>query len=157
MFPSNLMKRTNFPNMSGIINCDVWIEKELIEAGVPIRSGHENWFLKEGTKRSNGVIVVKDWEDYIHKYRCRSEVPFHIIGKLGGFEFERDWYYWRVRGKVPKKIAKKMYKDQIGKEDIRVGGHCGCPPPKGDVYTYHIDSQKGLNLFVKIIKENGLI
>ena len=151
MFPSNTAKRTNFRNMAGVTDCDRWIEKELQEAKIPIRSGFENWSLKAGTKTSNGMILIKDFDDYIHKYRSKSEVPYHIIGILGNYTFKRAWYYWVVRGEVSKKIAKKLYKEPIGKRDVRVGGHCGCPPPKGSVNSYHIDSQEGLNLFVQMV------
>ena len=170
MFPSNMAKRTNFPNMAGVTECDIWLEKELYEAHIPIRSGYNNWRLKEGTKQNNGIIVVKNLEDYIHKYRSNSEVPYHIIGNLGDgqFIFKRAWYYWIVRGNVPLKIAKKLYEDPIGKEDVRVNGNCGCPPPKGRsvnkgkgigkvITTYHIDSQEGLNLFVRVLKEEGVV
>jgi len=163
MFPSNLAKSTNFPNMAGVTNCDLWIEKELYEAGIPIRSGYENWSLREGTKRNDGIIITKDLEDYIHKYRSKSEVPYHVIGNIGDgkFIFKRAWYYWMVSGNVPLKIANKLYKDPIGQKDVRVVGHCGCPPPnpwarrlngKKYIMSYHIDSQEGLNLFVQMIK-----
>jgi len=162
MFPSNLAKRTNFPNMAGLPNCDEFIEKELIEAQIPIRSGHENWKYTPPKTHSSGMIVVANWEDYKAHWDCKDEVPYHIIGVLGDITFKRAWYYWRVQGNVPLKIAKKMYEDPIGKKDVRVSGHCGCPPPKewcdkieGKKYvtSYHIDSQEGLNLFVKTIKE----
>lgn len=163
MFPSNLAKSTNFPNMAGVTECDRWIEKELHEAGIPIRSGFENWRLREGTKVNTGIIVVKNLGDYIHKYRSKSEVPYHVIGNLGDgkFIFKRAWYYWMVRGNVPLKIANKLYENPIGARDVRVAGHCGCPPPKKwtqringkrCVTSYHIDSQEGLNLFVEAVK-----
>ena len=161
MFPSNQMKRTNFPNMAGVTECDRWIEKELYEAKIPIRSGFENWNCKKGV-HSGGIIVVSQWESYQDKWNPKSEVPYHIIGNLGDgkFIFKRAWYYWMVRGNVPLKIAKKLYEDPIGRRDVRVAGHCGCPPPKGwtktingkkCVTSYHIDSQAGLNLFVRAL------
>lgn len=157
------MKRTNFPNMASVTDCDRWIEKELYKAKIPIRSGFENWFLREGTKSTNRVMIVKDMEDYIHKYRSKSEVPYHIIGNIGDgkFIFKRAWYYWMISGNVPLKIAKKLYENPIGKRDVRVYGHCGCPPPKKwttringkrCVTSYHIDSQLGLNLFAETVK-----
>ena len=168
MFPSNMAKRTNFPNMAGVTNCDMWLEKELYEAQIPIRSGYDNWRLREGTKPNNGILVIKDLNDYIYKYGSNSEVPYHIIGNLGNgkFIFKRAWYYWIIKGNVPLKIAKKMYADPIGKIDVRVAGHCGCPPPEKMCYkidgkkyvtSYHIDSQEGLNLFVRTLKEEGII
>lgn len=168
MFPSNLAKRTNFPNVAGVTNCDILLEKELYEAHIPIRSGYDNWRLREGTKPNNGIIVVKDWDSYIYKYRSKSEVPYHVIGNLGDgkFIFKRAWYYWMVKGNVPIKIANQLYKDPLGEKDVRVVGHCGCPPPKKwaenidgkkCITSYHIDSQEGLNLFVKSLKDSGVV
>lgn len=152
MLPSNTLKSTNFPNLAGVPNCDEWIQKELDEAGVPIRSAFENWVVKKG-EHSNGLqitnkLIAGDYED---RYRPTSEVPYHIKGELNGYTFRRSWYYWVVRGEVSKKIAKKIYKNPIGKRDVRAHGHGGCISPKGRVNVYHIDSQEGLNLFVKMI------
>lgn len=58
-----------------------------------------------------------------------GEVQTHLIGKWKNFTFTRAWSYWIVLGKVPIEIARKMYANKVGKTDIRVVGHCGCPPP----------------------------
>lgn len=158
-------------NLAGVNNCDETISEELKKAGIDIIQ-----------KKSTG------------------EVPFNIAGKLGNFTFGRAWYYWVVYGNVPLDIADELYNNKIGKKDIRIAGHCGCPSPKqwafpkdelltetlnnigidlttdGITYgklaelcnsgkinlprfvrNYHIDSQEGLNLFVKTIKKYGLI
>lgn len=39
-------------------------------------------------------------------------------------------YYWIASGFVPLGIAKILYADPLGKEDVRVAGHCGCPAPE---------------------------
>jgi hypothetical protein len=84
---------------------------------------------------------VEDCDRYIRKEleRCRiltfdvprttGEVAFTVEGRLGGFEFRRAWTYWVVRGRMPLHIANKLYADPIGKDDIRVAGHCGCVGP----------------------------
>jgi len=59
-----------------------------------------------------------------------GEVPSRMLGKLGPFEFRRAWYYWAVRGPLPLAIALELYADPIGRTDVRVSGHCGCPPPE---------------------------
>lgn len=46
------------------------------------------------------------------------------------FEFKRAWSYWIVSGPVPLKVAQKLYEDPVGETDIRVAGHCACPPPE---------------------------
>ena len=101
----------------------------------------------------------------------RGEVPASIKGVLNKgsdivFTFVRAWYYWMVAGNVSLEVARIMYENPIGAKDVRVAGHCGCPPPEewarpasGQrfVDNYHIDSQEGLDLFVATMKEHGLI
>jgi hypothetical protein len=118
-------------NLAGVKNCDIEIKKELEEAGI-------------------GQIYR----------RSIGEVPFTVEGRLYHYEFERAWVYWIVSGIVPLRIAEKLYKRS--KElpagcygfAIRANGDCTCPKPEGNVNYWHIDSQQGLNEFVKIINEN---
>jgi hypothetical protein len=35
-----------------------------------------------------------------------------------------------VNGEVPLNLAQKLYQNPIGRKDVRVSGHCGCPPPE---------------------------
>jgi len=156
-------------NLAGNTGCDPILRQELQTAGIEIVE---------------------------HDSPLPREVPASVTGQLTrkgevGFTFTRAWYYWVVSGDVPLKVAKKMYQDPVGKKDIRVAGHCGCPPPeqwafpkvdvlrkrnllsvtfgelaemcnRGEikaprfVSTYHIDSQKGLNLFVRTMKKHKL-
>jgi hypothetical protein len=97
--------------------------------------------------------------ELVHGKRSDYEVAASITGKLGKFVFTRAWSYWIVGGKVPLGVANKLYR--LNKEKIRSGGDCACRSPEtwareGFIDTYHIDSQEGLNLFVKTIKEHGL-
>jgi len=89
-------------NLAGNQEADDQIEMELDGAGIPIEPA------------------------LVH----RSEVPYTIIGKLGDFTFYRAWYYWVVEGNLPVEAAHKLYADPIGRKDVRVAGHCGCPPPE---------------------------
>ncbi len=168
-------------NLAGVKTCDTQIRKELEEAGI-----------------------------YIYKTSSGGEVPYHIIGGLKGVTFRRVWYYWMVDCMIPLKTAEELYAHPDGRKDVRVAGHCACPPPaewaryfgrvskkplvsrteyedakekgkrspmyeafakaceteyeiaddlkEGDGYitSYHIDSQEGLNLFAKCIRENQL-
>lgn len=65
--------------------------------------------------------------------RCGLE-PRNVNGRpfarLGDFEFTHQNYYTVVDGKVPLAVAEELYSTLVGKQDIRVAGHCGCPPPK---------------------------
>lgn len=89
-------------NLSGDRDCDRYIEKELHDAGIELVRGEQSG----------------------------GEVPATIIGQLGRFKFTRAWYYWIVSGKMPLSVAEELYADPIGKKDVRVAGHCGCPAPE---------------------------
>ena len=62
-----------------------------------------------------------------------------VYGELNGFEFERAWYYYIVTGQMPLDKALILYADEVGKTDIRVAGHCGCPPPEDPWVRYYDD------------------
>lgn len=58
----------------------------------------------------------------------------------GEWAFRRAWYYWVAcadegRG-LPIELARLLYADPVGKIDVRVGGHCACPPPDKYGATY---------------------
>lgn len=72
----------------------------------------------------------------------KGEVRTHLEGRLGAFTFTRAWYYWVVRGLVPLKVAEELYVDPVGRTDIRVVGHCGCPPPEAP-WTSRINPATG--------------
>lgn len=177
--------------MINLASHDTSAEK-LLETNVRIKQE-----LKEA-----GITII----NHSNLVEC-SEVPTTITGKYKGITFTRAWYYWMVNGRIPLATAQKLYDDPIGKEDVRVTGHCGCPPPdewasefdleterqvvdddeykrgiemfkklpnssnewtenyipRSDaketakfVTSYHIDSQEGLNLFVRALKKDGV-
>lgn len=98
------------------------------------RSDAEQFVLKE--LREAGIPTVIDEE----RLKCEVSVPF--AGQYGSFWFERAWYYWMVSGKVPLEVAKQLYKDPVGRKDVRVAGHCGCPPPEGWVRWFDNESRQ---------------
>jgi hypothetical protein len=90
-------------NLAGDKKCDVQILGELEKAG---------------------INVIQ------HNKALDNEVTASITGQLGRFTFVRGWYYWIVSGRMPIDAARKMYADPNGRKDVRVAGHCGCPPPE---------------------------
>jgi hypothetical protein len=63
--------------------------------------------------------------------RCRIPLKDETCGLLGELTVRKAglrWYYI-IEGRVPLALAEKMYEDPVGRHDIRVAGHCGCPPP----------------------------
>lgn len=71
--------------------------------------------------------------------RCEPsghEVNASIVGRLPGFLFKRAWNYYVVEGRVPIDVAHALYEDPLGRDDVRVAGHCGCPPPTDPWLTY---------------------
>lgn len=91
-----------------------------------------------------------------------GEVPSRLSGRLGPVTFRRAWRYWIANGSVPIALARKLYNDPVGATDIRVAGHCACPPPQPPwtdivdgvevVSGYHIDTEVGLRLFADAIR-----
>lgn len=53
-----------------------------------------------------------------------------IAGTLGDIQFRRAWYYWVAKGRVPLDVARRLYADPIGKDDVRVAGFAGNTPPE---------------------------
>jgi hypothetical protein len=51
--------------------------------------------------------------------------------ELRGFTIEKAYcrWYWVVNGRMPIVEARALYAHPVGKTDIRVDGHCGCPAP----------------------------
>lgn len=122
-------------NLAGDVGCDRYILYELIKAGVEIVE---------------------------HPEPLPREVPARLTGVSGDFTFKRAWYYWVVDGVVPLYLAEIMYKHPRGVDDVRVAGMAGNDEPKkwairGSIYTYHIDSQSGLNYFCDTLRDAAVI
>jgi hypothetical protein len=116
-------------NLAGSTESDIWCAAELTAAGI--------------------TIEVAD--------KPYGEPRTRVKGRLGGITFERAWYYWIASGPVPLGVARRLYADPVGGKDVRVAGHCGCPPPDewakgGYVRSYHIDSPAGLRLFADAVR-----
>lgn len=90
-------------NLAGVAGCDSDVEDELKIARLP------------ATKLP---------------LRLDGEVPTSIMSLFGKFKLYRAWYYWVVNGPVPIEMALELYADPEGKKNVRVTGHCGCPPPE---------------------------
>ena len=124
-------------NLAGNKDCDLWIVEELIRSMIPA-------------------------EQYTGS---PGEVPSQLMGRLGLITFRRFWTYWVATGPVPLDVARRLYDDPVGRTDVRVAGHYGCPPPKAPwlktvdgvecVTSYHIDSEVGLRLFADAVRTLG--
>jgi hypothetical protein len=80
-------------------------------------------------------IIIPGLEERFHK-----ETMYRVEGKLYGWTLSRAWYYWaasceRLEDEVGEKDAMILY--ERFKQDLRVDGHCGCPPPTGNHLHYH--------------------
>ncbi len=98
-------------NLAGNKGCDADIERELTRCGIEI---------------------VRDQPR-------NDEVPSSLRGKLGPYTFDRAWNYWRVSGAMPLDVARELYSDPVGKNDVRVAGDCTCPAPDGPHVTWKTD------------------
>ena len=123
-------------NLAGETKADLHILKELSQAGIEVVEGE----------------------------RTRGEVPYTLTGKLGDWNFNRAWYYWMASAEegLPLEVATELHNRPYVVEGvsvipiygrvIRVGGHCGCPEPTGEVRSYHVDTQEGLNALAGAIR-----
>ena len=118
-------------NLAGLKECDADIVKELTESGA--------------------TVLL---QDHVH-----SEVPYHYIGCVGNFILIRAWYYWvakSIKG-LPESAAEELNANY--RNVIRVKGFAGGTDVKqwlsenNTIDLYHIDTQEGLNAFVKFVKE----
>lgn len=98
----------------------------------------ENLAGKQECNRNIKRELTRCGIEIVRNQPREGEVSSSLRGKLGNFTFSRSWSYWVVSGDVPLAVAKELYADPVGKTDIRVGGHCGCPPPEG-LYVKWLD------------------
>ncbi len=132
LFPNLARHKKNHDNWENVCKMvDQVVYAELKEADIPIIGPHE--FL-----------------------RHNREVPTAYMGELAMWGFRRAWYYWTAEGPgIPADKAEEFHKDWG--TQCRVEGHCGCPSPLEwrhgfAIGSYHIDTQEGLNAFVKLLK-----
>ena len=88
-------------NLAGKADCDKYILEELRRCGIP----------------SSPVG------------KAEGEVAYSFTGELEHIIFRRAWSYWVADGLVPIEVAYELYRDEIGKTDIRVSGDCACRSP----------------------------
>lgn len=103
-----------------------------------------------------GIDIVRHNERISH-----PEVNTHISGKLNGWEFRRNWYYWVGVGMMPIEIARDIFALEAGKRYIRAGGDCTCPPPDSYVKVWILGGRKVIpedeeDKFKKLIND-GLV
>jgi hypothetical protein len=92
--------------------------------------------IRRELERCRILVVDRD-------VKCGNpEVAQTITGNLPGFEIHRAWYYWVVSGRVPLAVAQEIYADPVGKTDVRVAGHCGCPAPEAPWVDWLTDDGK---------------
>lgn len=87
---------------------------------------------------------LKDRDAILKLLGC-ERISTSKVFKKGLFTFDFYNYYYRVKGIVPKAVAEELYAHPLGKLDIRVAGHCGCPPPFEWLSVYAPDGRVVLN------------
>lgn len=121
-------------NLAGRKDCDIYVKREIEQAGL-----EPNQF----------------------SFSTGGEVDSHYRPSFQGWRFTRAWYYWVAHTDSTPLLFK--YADELHETHgnvVRVDGHCLCPAPKEwfkqpwhiGVNHYHIDSQEGLNYFIKMVK-----
>lgn len=126
------MRYTRFPNLAGKSR-DIATEtckEELEKAGIPVT---------------------------ILPYYCikNNEVQSLACGEYKGWEFEREWYYWRAKGPgIEISFAQKLWREHG--TVVRISGDCTCSSPLDNFKglacdSYHIDAQERLNALIQTI------
>lgn len=133
---------TVFPNQAGDnVDNDSTLRYELHSAGIQTlqeAEGKDENFLAKMLREQSG------------------EVKTSVRGVLHGWVFERNWYYWVVKGPgLDCDTAMHLWK--TWGNEIRANGDCACRSPlmwnKGFATTnYHIDTQRGLEAFADTLK-----
>lgn len=59
-----------------------------------------------------------------------------LEGVLGPFVIDYGRGYWIARGPMPLEVARELYAQPIGRDAVRVAGHCCCPPPEAPWITW---------------------
>ncbi len=89
-------------------------------------------------------------------WQSKGEVNTNVIGIIDpSWGFKRAWTYWVADGDgLPLAVSEALHASH-GTE-VRVDGHCGCPPPSYKngfaVGLYHVDSADGLKALADAIK-----
>lgn len=105
-------------NLAGHKEADKHVKSELRRCGIPTivcTATGEVGASYHGSIPINAIAVPRSM-------RLNRNFSDHLV-------FHRAWSYWIVEGLVPIQAAQAIYKHLIGKEDVRVDGHCGCVHP----------------------------
>ena len=163
----------NMKNLAGVVDCDKYITEELLLAGItPFCLKGERDKHPEVKSTIFGLLGGKHFLEDIQKYKDNEDImslfTLKTLRESAEFCLSRNWYYYVAVGYVPMEAAVELYEHPIGRKDVRVEGHCGCPDPREYmknstlvagrrcVSCYHIDSQEGLNLYVEVLKRHNL-
>lgn len=123
----------------------LWEEKE--EERSIYKEGTEAWKLARSGIHFPGMAKPEDTEQV---------TLVSMEGTLYGWRFCRAWYYWICstssgRFSIPKPEA-DAFNDEWGTE-IRADGYAGGHTPFRDVSTYHVDTSRGLEVLLKLLKD----
>lgn len=158
-------------NLAGVKSCDETIEKELQEAGIEIlhlRMPEHSEVPANIVGKCNNFIFTRAWrywvvngymplEYAIEMYDKYKDLMIRVGGHAGNMRPEK-WARPKdfekrcietlpienlMNGKISGDAANKVY-SKIRKEGDQFIRH------------YHIDTQEGLNQFVKMIKDNNI-
>ena len=80
---------------------------------------------------------------------------FHVDAQLYGWKFYRAWYYWVATAgdgdyHIPRDTAEKF--NQEFRCEARVEGYAGGQDVSGPVDSYHVDTPRGLEALVELLK-----
>lgn len=128
---SNLARRWQLGQiLDPFVNDQIRVELESAGISIIPLSGPQQKFTEVPYAMIGALGSQKMVNEYLKMTRLLDSESIDSLCENLEFVFVRRWSYWSVTGYVPLDTAVKMYRDPIGKRDVRVAGHCGCPPPR---------------------------
>lgn len=107
-------------NIAGYFDCDKYIARELERCQIPI----------------------------VEVERNQGEVAYTLIGRLGDFEFRREWNEWVVFGPLFFAPVMEVTKTSIGKTDIKIEDAPNLPGK----WVFKVQTEVALYMLVQAIK-----
>jgi hypothetical protein len=132
---------------------------ELRAVGFP--RGSETIEVREQEQYKNGseADILSRQGFFSSEVAKRSETEwakvYTVRAKYCGWKFYRAWYYWIAEAKdmsIPEDVATEFNKDKNNREEVRVEGYAGGQNVIWPVGCYHIDTPRGLEEFMKMLK-----
>ncbi len=111
--------------------------------------------FKEGTEAYNlaksGIYI----QNVAEKSETKWVKVYTVRAKYCGWKFYRAWYYWIAEAwsfSMPEAASRELNSTVNNMQEIRVDGYAGGKNIEKQVSCYHIDTPRGFDTFMKMLK-----